>query len=87
MKGANADGGVRRRRLGYAALVLCRIDTTTKNLVRTGIFPLGEQYSLTAYDAGYLELAIREGLPLATLDDDLRKAAGVAGAFLILPPP
>jgi predicted nucleic acid-binding protein len=60
-----------------------RIDTTTKNLVRTGVFPLAEQYSLTVYDAAYLELAIREGLPLATLDDDLRKAAGVAGAFLI----
>jgi predicted nucleic acid-binding protein len=34
---------------------------------------------ITAYDAAYLELAIREGLPLATLDNDLRKAATAAG--------
>jgi predicted nucleic acid-binding protein len=30
---------------------------------------------LTAYDATYLDLAVRRGLPLATLDDDLRKIA------------
>jgi predicted nucleic acid-binding protein len=64
-----------------------RIDTTTKNLVRTRVFPLAEQHGLTVYDAAYLELAIREGLPLATLDDDLRRAAGVAGTFLVWPPP
>jgi predicted nucleic acid-binding protein len=36
---------------------------------------------LTSYDAAYLELALRRGLPIATLDDDLiqaSKAAGVA---------
>ena len=32
------------------------------------ILPLARAYRLTAYDAAYLELAIREGLPLATLD-------------------
>ena len=40
-----------------------RVDATTKNLVRVGVFPLAEQYELTVYDAAYLELAIREGLP------------------------
>jgi len=29
---------------------------------------IGQQFQLTAYDAVYLELARREGLPLATLD-------------------
>jgi predicted nucleic acid-binding protein len=62
------------------------IDATTMNLLRTAVFSLAGQYSLSVYDAAYLKLAIREGLPLATLEDDLRKAAGVAGAFLILPP-
>ena len=33
---------------------------------------MAEQYELTVYDAAYLELAIRESLPLATLDNDLR---------------
>jgi predicted nucleic acid-binding protein len=44
------------------------------------VFALGRRYALTAYDAGYLEVAIRAGVPLATLDQDLRKAALTAGA-------
>jgi len=36
-------------------------------------------HALTAYDAVYLELAIRTGLPLATNDQDLRNAAAAAG--------
>lgn len=39
------------------------------------IFPLAGAHKISAYDAAYLELAIRESLPLATLDDDLRRAA------------
>jgi predicted nucleic acid-binding protein len=39
------------------------------------ILPLARTHRLSAYDAAYLELAIRERLPLATLDDDLRRAA------------
>lgn len=38
---------------------------------------LAERFRLTAYDACYLELAQRRELPLATLDGDLRRAAGV----------
>jgi predicted nucleic acid-binding protein len=40
---------------------------------------LARTYQLTAYEAVYLELAIREGLPLATLDKGLRAAATKAG--------
>ena len=36
---------------------------------------LAERHQLTLYDAAYLELALRRGLPLATLDGDLRIAA------------
>lgn len=38
---------------------------------------------LTSYDAAYLELARREGLPLATLDKGLRAAASKAGVALL----
>lgn len=47
------------------------------------IHRLAEQYRLTAYDAAYLELALRVGVPLATLDGDLRRAATAAGAPLV----
>jgi len=36
---------------------------------------LAKAYGLSSYDAAYLELAMREGVPLATLDEPLRKAA------------
>jgi predicted nucleic acid-binding protein len=47
------------------------------------ILPLARTYHLSAYDAAYLELATREGLPLATLDDELRQAACTAGVALV----
>ena len=40
---------------------------------------LAVEYRLSGYDAAYLELAIRKGLPLATLDEDLQKASEAAG--------
>ena len=40
---------------------------------------LARHYKLSAYDAAYLELALRKGLPLATLDANLAKAATTAG--------
>lgn len=43
----------------------------------------GRQHGLTAYDACYLELAMRHGLPLATQDAHLRAAAGRAGVPLM----
>ncbi|MBI2748337.1 MAG: type II toxin-antitoxin system VapC family toxin [Burkholderiales bacterium] len=39
------------------------------------ILPLARQYGLTVYDAAYLEIAKRRRLPIATLDDGLRRAA------------
>lgn len=47
------------------------------------ILPLARTYQLSAYDAAYLELAVREGLPLATLDEDLCRAASAAGVALL----
>ena len=44
---------------------------------------LARAHGLTAYDAAYLELALRTGLPLATLDTRLGSAARVAGIKLV----
>jgi predicted nucleic acid-binding protein len=41
----------------------------------THLLALCRTHRLTSYDAIYLDLALRRSLPLATLDDDLRKAA------------
>ncbi len=43
---------------------------------------LGRDYNLAAYDAAYLELAIRRGLPIATSDRRLTEAAKDCGVFL-----
>ena len=40
---------------------------------------LASRYQLTAYDTAYLGLARQLALPLATLDEDLRKAALAEG--------
>lgn len=45
---------------------------------------LAEGFNLTVYDAAYLELALRRGLPLATLDSALRSAMKKAGGVLAL---
>jgi predicted nucleic acid-binding protein len=47
------------------------------------ILPVARQHQLTEYDAAYLELALREALPLATLDAKLRRAARSAGLTLV----
>ena len=44
---------------------------------------LARRYRLSAYDAAYLELALRTGLPLATLDAGLAKAAATAGVQML----
>ena len=42
---------------------------------------LAAHHKLTSYDAAYLDLALRLGLPLATLDGALKRAAlGVLGS-------
>jgi predicted nucleic acid-binding protein len=43
------------------------------------ILGLSRQHNLSAYDSAYLELAMRIGIPLASRDAALRKAAGKAG--------
>jgi predicted nucleic acid-binding protein len=49
------------------------------------IVHLARAHHLTAYDASYLELAIRLGLPLACLDGKLKTAAVAAGVVLFSP--
>jgi predicted nucleic acid-binding protein len=54
-------------------------DTTTFSQALTETLNLARRHRLSSYDASYLELALRNGLPLATLDASLNKAARKAG--------
>jgi predicted nucleic acid-binding protein len=48
-----------------------------------GLTHLARKHALTTYDAAYLALALREGVPLATFDTALQKAAFAEGVQLI----
>lgn len=67
-----------------AAGILCDSHTSAAALTET--LQLCRRYRLSSYDASYLELALRHGLPLATLDEELRRAATKAGVKIFRPP-
>lgn len=58
------------------------VDTGSLALTFGSVLELGRAYGLTSYDASYLELAMRAGIPLATLDARLRNAAASIGVPL-----
>jgi predicted nucleic acid-binding protein len=62
------------------------VDTPTPELAFDPILSLARSHKLTSYDAAYLELAMRLGLPLAARDDALEKAAQAVGVPLFTPP-
>jgi|SRR6266851_4280142 len=47
------------------------------------ILSVARQQSLSEYDAAYLDLALRRGLPLATLDGEMRRSAKATGVALV----
>jgi predicted nucleic acid-binding protein len=57
-------------------------DSATGSYAYGEILNLARRYKLSAYDASYLELALRSGTPLATLDASLSAAATAAGVPL-----
>lgn len=83
---ANAlRSAIRRGRIGadYRDATLVRlsnlpiaIEPDTAAYAWTTTVRLSDRFGLTIYDATYLELANRRGVPLATLDRALRAAAG-----------
>jgi predicted nucleic acid-binding protein len=59
-------------------------DSQTANRVFSDTLLLARQHQLSSYDAAYLELALREGLPIASLDKDLLQAASSVDVPLYL---
>jgi predicted nucleic acid-binding protein len=50
----------------------------------TELIDLARKHKLSIYDAAYLALAMREGVPLATLDKNLESAARIEGVGLLV---
>jgi predicted nucleic acid-binding protein len=59
------------------------VESESPEKVMKELLGLGRAHDLSIYDASYLDLAMRKGLPLATLDQKLIKAA-VHTSVLIL---
>jgi predicted nucleic acid-binding protein len=55
------------------------VDEEGPRLALSAISDLAGKHTLSVYDATYLELAVRKGLPLASRDADLNKAARLEG--------
>jgi predicted nucleic acid-binding protein len=59
------------------------VDRSGIEHIFSAVLETARRYRLSAYDAGYLELALREALPLATVDAALRNAARAAGVAMV----
>lgn len=60
---------------GALAALPIEFDDLTLERALAAVLHLARAHRLSAYDAAYLELAMRQGLPLATQDGALRAAA------------
>jgi predicted nucleic acid-binding protein len=69
------DADFRDSTLADLALLPIHVDPETDGQAWGATARLAERHRLTLYDAAYLELALRRGLPLASLDQELRAAA------------
>lgn len=58
------------------------VDSSTTSRAMSSVLVVAEQTQLTIYDAAYLELAMREKIPLITLDKAMIKAAKKLGVHL-----
>ena len=61
-----------------------RVDNTSSVHALSDALPIARAHDISAYDASYLELAMRMGTALASLDEKLQHAAKRVGLSLIL---
>lgn len=84
---AEAKGLLREARsaefLGILQDMAIETDPRSTRHALADTLQLARRYQLSTYDAAYLELALREGLPLASNDEALRKALLGAGGRLV----
>ena len=83
--------GERRKHIGKADIVrfvallgnlsISEMSVPVGGILET-VIPLGREHGLSAYDAAYLDVAVRTGLALATADGPLEGAARKAGIVI-----
>jgi predicted nucleic acid-binding protein len=81
----------RRKRIGKADIVrfvallgnlsISEMSVPVGGILET-VIPLAREHGLSAYDAAYLDVAVRTGLTLATADGQLEGAARKAGVVI-----
>jgi predicted nucleic acid-binding protein len=76
MDNAHCD---RITRAGLLAALPIGIDDETVGRCWADSLSIARQHNLSVYEAAYLELALRRGLPIASLDDKLKVAAEASG--------
>ena len=74
---SNSSGSGENAILGRAERLQLSIDRAT--VAPRALFALADRHGISAYDAAYVELAQRRGLPLATRDANLARAVRGAG--------
>lgn len=77
------DAAFRDAALADLAVLPISVDAETDEHAWGSTLHQAAKHRLTLYDAAYLELAQRRGLPLATLDKELRGAAIAEGVVLL----
>jgi predicted nucleic acid-binding protein len=83
MRRGRIDEEVRAKALADFLLLDISIDEATDSNAWNATLRLADRFSLTVYDAAYLELAQRQAFPLASLDRALRAAAAGAGVSVL----
>ena len=61
-----------------------QVEISTPQRIFGPVLDLAREQNLSTYDASYLDLAMRTGLPIATLDDALKQAATRCGIALFM---
>lgn len=73
----------RARHLSSLGALPIRLDSKSASEAWTGALQLADRHAITVYDAAYLELARRLGLPLGSLDEKLRAGARAEGIKVV----
>jgi predicted nucleic acid-binding protein len=77
------DRDFRDRAIRHLGLLPITVDPRSDTYVWTTMLSLADRFGLTVYDAAYLELAQRCGLPLASLDRELSEAGEILGISVL----